>query len=276
MHFPRLPDWLIYLAAVVALLIAAVGRQERADAPPAPPPTPGQAELPLSAFLPFDPARIVRVPRYATEESGTAFSVSDAGVWLTAAHVLAGCRQAAIVVAEGRGVAAQATLYPGLDIAVLKTDGGAPALPLGLDRKVAAGQRAFHPGFPHARPAEITTRFLGPAELNGGARGDRPQPVLAWTEAGRTDGLKGGLDGLSGAPVLDEGGRVVGLTLAQSPRRGRLYTAAPAALAAALRAAGIPPSSAARGEVIDVDNYGRVADTLRRDLRVARVVCVKP
>ena len=38
MHFPRLPDWLIYAAIVMALLIAAVGRQERVDAPPAPPP----------------------------------------------------------------------------------------------------------------------------------------------------------------------------------------------------------------------------------------------
>ncbi|RAK50681.1 serine protease, partial [Phenylobacterium soli] len=40
MQFPRLPDWLIYAAVVAGLLIAAVGRQERADAPPAPPAAP--------------------------------------------------------------------------------------------------------------------------------------------------------------------------------------------------------------------------------------------
>jgi hypothetical protein len=29
------------------------------------------------------------------------------------------------------------------------------------------------------------------------------------------------------------------------------------------------------GEPITTDNYGRVADTLRRDLRVAQVICLK-
>jgi serine protease Do len=32
-HFPKLPDWLIYGAVVSALLVVAIGRQERSDAP---------------------------------------------------------------------------------------------------------------------------------------------------------------------------------------------------------------------------------------------------
>ena len=74
--------------------------------------------------------------------------------------------------------------------------------------------------------------------------------------------------------VLDAAGQVVGLTLAEAPRRGRIYAASGEAIRAAMAKAGARPSSLARGEVIDVDNYGRVADTLRRDLRVARVVCL--
>ena len=100
MHFPRLPDWLIYAAAVLALLTAALGRQERADAPEAPPPMPGEAGAPLSSFLPFDPARIVKLRRHVETRSGTAFSVSDAGIWLTAAHVVRGCPKVAVVVAS--------------------------------------------------------------------------------------------------------------------------------------------------------------------------------
>ena len=30
---PRLPDWLVYLAIVTALVIASMGRREQADAP---------------------------------------------------------------------------------------------------------------------------------------------------------------------------------------------------------------------------------------------------
>ena len=78
--------------------------------------------------------------------------------------------------------------------------------------------------------------------------------------------------GLSGAPALDAGGRVVGVTIAESPRRGRIYTTTPAALTEALAAAKAAPFAV--GEAITTDNYGRVADGLRRDLRVAQVVCL--
>lgn len=274
MHVPRLPDWLIYGAALLALLIAALGRQERANAPEAPPPVPGEAAAPLSTFLPFDPTRIVKVPRYVATGSGTAFSVGDEGVWLTAAHVLEGCGKAAIVVADGRGVAARVTANARLDIAVLRTEGGAPALPLGAAKDVSAGERGFHLGYPHGRPGEAASRLLGRDELGGGHRDERARRVLSWTEVGRTDGLKGSLDGLSGAPVLDDSGRVVGLTLAEAPRRGRIYAASPQALRAALASAGVRPSDFATGEPINVENYGRVADSLRRDLRIARVVCL--
>jgi S1-C subfamily serine protease len=275
MHFPRLPDWMVYVVAVVAILIVAIGRQERADAPPPPPPVPGESGAPLSDFLPFDPARILKVPQAAEAYAGTAFSVSEAGVWLTAAHVVDGCRQAAVVVAEGRGVAAQVSIDRRRDVAVLRTRGGAPPLPVAEAKEVRPGQRGYHPGFPQGGPGEAASRLLGRDALGGRARGERPEPVLAWTEVGRTDGLHGLLDGLSGAPVLDETGRVVGLTLAESPRRGRIYTTTPETVRDVLKAAGVRPSPFAEGQAISVENYGRAADNLRRDLRVAEVVCLR-
>ncbi|HEX5263241.1 MAG TPA: serine protease, partial [Phenylobacterium sp.] len=98
MHFPRLPDWLIYAAVVVALLIAAVGRQERADAPPPPPPAPAAEGAALGPASPFDPSVVVEVSDKTQPGAGTAFSVSASGVWVTARHVVEGCSQAAIVV----------------------------------------------------------------------------------------------------------------------------------------------------------------------------------
>ncbi|HYG25718.1 MAG TPA: serine protease, partial [Caulobacteraceae bacterium] len=131
MQFPRLPDWLIYSAVVAALVVAAVGRQEQADAPAPPPPAPGMEGVPLGPASPFDPAVVVEVPGRAEPGAGTAFSVADSGVWLTARHVVDGCARTALVVAEGRGVAVRATIDPRSDAAVLISDGGAPALPLG-------------------------------------------------------------------------------------------------------------------------------------------------
>ena len=83
MHFPRLPDWLIYAAVVVALLIAAIGRQERADAPPPPPPTVEVEGTALGPASPFDPAVVVEVAGKTQPGAGTAFSVAASGVWVT-------------------------------------------------------------------------------------------------------------------------------------------------------------------------------------------------
>ncbi|MGZ6020558.1 MAG: S1 family peptidase, partial [Phenylobacterium sp.] len=92
-------------------------------------------------------------------------------------------------------------------------------------------------------------------------------------ETGRTDGLRGTLGGLSGAPALDDQGRVVGVTIAEAPRRGRIYTTAPETTARILAAAG-KPAADIPAQAINAENYGRVADDLRRTLRVAQVVCL--
>ena len=272
MHFPRLPDWLIYAAVVVALLIAAIGRQERADAPPAPPPTPEAEGAALGPASPFDPAVVVEVATKTEPGAGTAFSIAQSGVWVTARHVVEGCRQAAIVVGPGRGVAAQVRIDPQAETATLTTDGGTPPLPLGFTDRLRRGERAFHLGFPQGRPGEASSRLLGRENLVVQGRGARTEPVLVWAETGRTEGLDGTLGGLSGAPALDSAGRVVGVTIAESPRRGRIYTTDPEATARTLAADRRRPSEPLAAP-ISADNYGRVADDLRRTLRIAQVVC---
>ncbi len=273
MHFPRLPDWLIYAAVVAALLIAAIGRQERTDAPAPPPPAPEVEGAALGPASPFDPAVVVAVSDKTEPGAGTAFSVAQSGVWVTARHVVEGCARAAIVVAPGKGVEAAVRIDPHSEAAVLTTDGGAPALPLGLSAALRRGERAFHPGFPQGRPGETSSRLIGRENLVVQGRGARTESVLVWAETGRTDGLKGTLGGLSGAPALDSDGRVIGVTIAEAPRRGRIYTTAPetTALILAPNLRGLP---AAAGVPITADNYGRVADDLRRNLRVAQVVCL--
>jgi serine protease Do len=273
MHFPRLPDWLIYAAVVVALLIAAVGRQERADAPPAPPPPPAAEGAALGPASPFDPSVVVEVADKTQAGAGTAFSIAASGVWITARHVIEGCNQAAIVVAPGRGVAATVKIDPDAETAILTTDGGSAPLPLGLTQRLRRGERAFHMGFPQGRPGEASSRLLGRENLVVHGRGARTEPVLVWAETGRTDGLKGTLGGLSGAPALDDQGRVIGVTIAEAPRRGRIYTTSPETTERTLTTSGRRLTDAP-GAAISADNYGRVADDLRRTLRVAQVVCL--
>lgn len=274
MHFPRLPDWAVYAAVVGVLLAASLGRRENADvASSQPVETDAEGEL-LGPITPFDPAVVVNAPDIPFQpSSGTAFSIAGEGRWVTARHVVEGCRQPALVVGGGRAVAADVRLAPRADIAVLLTDGGPPALPVYSGSELRRGQRAYHPGFPQGRPGEVASRLLGRETLRVRGRGERDEPVLAWAEVGRTRGLEGTLAGLSGGPVLDARGRAVGVTLAESPRRGRVYTTSPETFGPTVGGQQAADEQVL-GEPVNTDNYGQVAEGLRRDLRVAQVVCL--
>jgi hypothetical protein len=274
MHAPRLPDWLVYLAVVVALALAALGRQERANAPPAPPSLAAGPPVAIGPASPFDAAEIVDAPPPGAPHAGTAFSVGDAGVWLTARHVVAGCARIAVLVGQGHGVVATLRSSPRGEVAILTTRGGAPSLPLLAAGRLQRGMRAYHPGFPGDEPGEAASRLVGRENLLVRGPGGKGESVLVWAQVGRTSGQHGSLAGLSGAPALDGAGRVIGVTIAQAPRRGRIYTTTPESLRAALAAAHLAASADAAGEAISTDNYGRVADDLRRELRVAQVVCL--
>ncbi len=274
MGFSRPPDWLVYSLVVAALVIWSLRLRENADAPPAPP-APDEIEgALLGPITPFDPAVTVNAPDIPFQpSSGTAFSISQAGYWVTARHVVEGCRRPAILVGGGRAIAADVRLAPRADIAVLLTRGGPDAIPVQAAHGLREGQRGFHPGYPQARAGEVASRLLGRETLRIRGRGQRDEPVLAWAEVGRTDGLGGTLAGLSGAPVLDRQGRAIGVTIAESPRRGRIYTTSPDTFAPAIR--GVQKADEPlTGRIVTVDNYGLVADDLRRDLRVAQVVCL--
>lgn len=274
MRFPRLPDWVVYAAIIVAVLFAARGRDERTDAPPPPPKSAEPLGEVVGPASPFDPAVVVDVPAKTGPAAGTAFSIGRAGVWLTARHVVDGCAKPVIVVGPGTGVAVSVKVDPNSEAALLFTEGGAAPLPLGLVEPLRRGQRAFHPGFPQGEPGEASSRLLGRETLVVRGHGARSEPVLVWAETGRTEGLQGTLGGLSGAPALDAQGRVLGVTIAESPRRGRIYTTAPEIVRATLAANGRRADVTATGEPITPQNYFIISDDLRRELQVAQVICL--
>jgi len=272
MRWP-LPDWLIYCAVIGVLLVASLNRGERADAPAVGPAEMDSGEL-LGPITPFDPNVVVdAADADVRPQMGTAFSIADDGRWITARHVVEGCRQPALIIDKKRALAADVRLAAKTDVALLLTDGGPPALPLAGDEPLYKGQRAFHPGYPQGKPGAVASRLIGRETLRLKGRGSYEEPVLAWAESGRTKGLQGTLSGLSGAPVLDRQGRVLGVTIAEAPRRGRIYTTAPDSFIAAVGTE-LGNESEILGQAVTTRNYGAVSDQLRRELRVAQVVCL--
>lgn len=270
-----IPDWLLYIIVIAVVVFVLFRVDQRANAPEALPDAPE-----AGAFLPppsmYDPAVLVEVGPVASG-MGSAFAISEEGWWLTARHVVDGCEQVGLIVSRGAAAPVREikrALFA--DLALLRTDRAPMALALDTsERRFQVGQRAFHVGFPQGRPGEAYSRLIGRETLIARGRYDMEEPVLAWAEMGRTSGIRGSLAGISGGPALAANGQVIGVTVAESARRGRIYTAAPSSILRLLRVEQVEAQGAPAARLTP-DNYGQQSDDLRRDLAVAQVVCVAP
>lgn len=270
----RLPDWLIYFLVLSVVLIVLFRTGERAPAPPAPPESGSGVGPLLPAASAFDPEVLVDVGPVSSGV-GTAFAIREDGWWLTARHVVDSCDKVGIVVGRGSAVPAiEVKVARFADVALIHTAKGPGPMQLDLDEtQFRIGQTAFHMGYPQGHPGEAASRLIGRERLIARGRYNLEEPVLAWAEVGRTEGLFGTLAGMSGGPVFDTQGRVIGVTVAESSRRGRIYTASPASILTLLKMEKVAPTGDPVGR-LTLTNYGPQADKLRRDLAVSQVVCV--
>jgi serine protease Do len=276
----RIVIMLLLVAAIRALSATWSGDEAAPDTgrPPiladAPPPPPRTSEMALPPPSPIDPVFKVQIDRRSGSAVGTAFAIDDEGVWVTARHVVQDCGQVGV---RGRGGllrASVAWVHPRADVAVLRTRGGSPPLALSSE-KLLVGQDGFAIGFPQGRPAAVHGRLIGRTQMQAEGRFKGRAPTIAWAEVARQPSFSGSLGGLSGSPVLDQRGNVIGVTVAESPRRGRFESVAPevlAGLTAAERPLRLAPPGS-RALTLSGERLAQVSDQLRGDLRIAQTVC---
>lgn len=272
-----IPDWLLYIIVILAVVFVLfrLDDSQRADAPEALPDAPE-----VGAFLPppsiYDPEVLVEVGPVSSG-LGSAFAISEEGWWITARHVVDECERVGLIVSHGAATpVTEVKVALFADLALLKTDRAPAALAIDTsERRFQVGQRAYHVGFPQGRPGEAYSRLIGRETLVATGRYEAEEPVLAWAELGRTSGLRGSLAGISGGPAIAANGQVIGVTVAESARRGRIYTAAPSSILRLLRVEQVDAEGTPT-ERLTPDNYGQESDDLRRELAVAQVVCVAP
>lgn len=262
----RIPDWLIYSFLLSIILTSANSRSAKRDAPLHPPEL-GPA---LPNARPSDPSVIVEIQKPASG-IGTAFAVDRAGTWLTARHVVDSCDQVGLKVGANKYVKTEdADVSRATDTALISSDWSRPPLARDFTTKRKIGERGFFIGFPQGQPGEVAGKLLGRHRMLVRGRYKSTEAVLAWAEIGRTKGLKGSLGGLSGGPAFDIDGEVIGIVAAESPRRGRIYTVAPASLSTLLQ----PLETEPKRDAISMENYGLEADKYRRTRRVTQVICL--
>jgi len=263
--FRLIPDWLVYAILLLIILVNVMGRADQRSAP-TPPPKLGPA---LPNVHPADPNVIVEIPS-PRSGTGTAFSIGG-GRWLTARHVVDRCDEVGLHMGGSQYVKVdKIDVSTNSDTALLRSQWTRPSLARDLNAQRQIGESGFFIGFPQGKPGEVAGSLLGRHKMVVRGRYRTSEPILAWAEISRTRGLKGSLGGLSGGPAFDIDGEVIGIVAAESPRRGRVYTVAPASLLPIFN----QPSTPAKAEPISITNYGRRADRLRRNRRIAQVVCL--
>ena len=231
---------------------------------------------PTSDFFTVD---IEPIPQGETAR-GTAFPL-DSGLWLTARHVVGDdCARIAMII-EGETILAHIKyLDPNADLAVLQTDPVAvPSLPI-VTKDPAEDASAFAFGFPKGTLGGTQDQLLGRTHMKLGGRLMGSAPVLAWAELDRSPESFESIQGISGGPMLDDSGNVVGIIVAASSRRGRNYTVAPEILRSVQSELGIKEPRAGEKPASDVVTQPVVLDSsahaMSKDSRVVLTYCIPP
>jgi S1-C subfamily serine protease len=138
--------------------------------------------------------------------SGSGVIVREDGVILTNAHVVGMSRTVRVGLADGRRVEGRVLgRDPALDVAVVRVDvPNAPVAPLGDSDRLAVGQTAIAIGNPLGLERTVTTGVI--SAINRSPRGIALDGLIQ-TDAAISPGNSGG-------PLLDSGGRVIGINTA--------------------------------------------------------------
>ena len=209
---------------------------------------------------------------------GTAFPLSN-GLWLTARHVVGDdCARIAMII-DGQTILAHIKyLDPNADLAVLQTDPVAvPSLPI-VTKDPPDDASAFAFGFPKGTLGGTKDQLIGRTHMKLGGRLMGTAPVLSWAELDRSPESFESIQGISGGPMLDDNGNVVGIIVAASSRRGRNYTVAPEILRSMQSELGIQEPRPDEKPASDVVTAPVVLDTsaheMSKNSRIALTYCI--
>jgi S1-C subfamily serine protease len=223
-----------------------------------------------------DPAVDIAVPAEARSATGTAFSLDGRGLWMTARHVADGCSRVFVLTGPRVGYLARSVyVHRTADVAILRTDRGAPHVAFSRDEP-RFNQTAYHYGYPKGEPGAVISTLIGRATMRARGRYNTNEPVLVWAEKERVPEGDEHLGGISGGPVFDTAGRVIGTTVAGSTRRGRVFTSDMSSIRAAMQRANVTPAdeSSATLPRATARNWIEIGSQLRSRLTVAKVVCL--
>ncbi|MBL4801552.1 MAG: trypsin-like peptidase domain-containing protein [Emcibacter sp.] len=208
--------------------------------------------------------------------TGTAFSLSEQGVWGTAQHVTAGCTDLVVLINARKGYrVTEVTQHPTADISILKTARGAKPFQI-EERDLSYNSEGFHFGYPRGEPGNVYSRLIGRRIIKTRGARNTKESVLVWAEEIRQPDHNLSLGGISGGPILNTQGHLVGVHIAGSVRRGRSYSSLPETLLSLLQQTdySAPRTDTEDKALYQVDHLRETGILLRKRLSVTKVICM--
>ncbi len=252
------------------------GRPREAPRRPVPDAPKANGLKPLAPPSSADPTVEVSISPEAKSSIGTGFSLDSRGLWMTARHVADGCSRIFVLTGPQVGHLVRSVyIHPAADVAILRTDRGAPYVAFSREEP-RVNQTGYHFGFPKGVPGAVQSTLIGRATMRARGRYSTNEPVLVWAERERVPDSDEHLGGISGGPVFDNTGHVIGTTVAGSARRGRVFTADLSSLREAMRRANVSPAAEAAAQTprLSAANWVQEGAALRGKLTVAKIVCL--
>lgn len=237
------------------------------------PSRPGRTMPILPPPSPEDPVVIIEGEQRKGTSVGSGFAMHSSGVWLTARHVVDGCSVVALRGRFGWSQVRVEWLHPHADLAIVRTK-GAPTHFEFSNTPAMQGEDGYAVGYPQGRPGSVHGHLLGRTRMRSNLYSGNAA-TLAWAEVARAPNIDGSLGGISGGPVLDPDGRVLGVIVAEIPRRGRFETLAPEVLQEVMSNTKYFSVDDEQAESIAIhpEDFGDAGNQLRARLTVAQMGC---
>jgi S1-C subfamily serine protease len=153
-----------------------------------------------------------------SEGAGSGIVLDTRGHILTNFHVIDGAKEIEVLLANGSSYAATVVgVDPATDVAVLRIDAAAATLHpavFGTSSDLRVGQRVFAIGNPFGLERTLTTGIISSLNRSLPTRGGRTIKSIIQTDAAINPGNSGG-------PLVDSGGRLIGMNTAIASRTGQ-------------------------------------------------------
>ena len=220
------------------------------------------------------PAVKIPIDKRTSPGTGTAFKIGF-DTWVTARHVVEGCLDVLVLQEKVTNI-----IIPfSSDLALLKTkpfeSRTDQKFNSDIKKSTRPGQEGFSIGFPTGKPGQAYLIFAGYVKMIQTGAYNLNEPVRMWVERQRQPKRLDMMGGISGAPIFDSDGNILGVHVANTVRRGRAFSVSEESLSDLINRSESVESfeGISFKNSFNVKNYGTIANTLRAGKLIAKISC---